>query len=94
MMPDFALPGLITSLAALLSDEVLALTAAVCTQLGDTLATIGTQRALCAQLPQRQNPPPRAPNKNMVLGNLPETMFFIDPVILPRPPSPAPTHAE
>ena len=41
--------ALAKSIACQLSDDNLALAAAVLTQLGDTLATISTQRSLCSE---------------------------------------------
>ena len=40
--------SLAVAIAGKLSDEELALTAAILVQLGDTLATISTQRAFCS----------------------------------------------
>lgn len=47
-MITFGVTLLANTIAANLSDDELALTAAVLTQLGDTLATIAAQRAICA----------------------------------------------
>ena len=41
--------SLAVAIAGKLSDEELDLTAAILVQLGDTLATISTQRALCSR---------------------------------------------
>ena len=41
--------SLAVAIAGQLSDEELDLTAAILVQLGDTLATISTQRALCSR---------------------------------------------
>lgn len=52
-----SLSALASSIAAQLSDDELALLAAVLVQLGDTLATISVQREICGKYTARPIPP-------------------------------------
>ena len=57
-----AVTGLANAIACALPDEGLDLAAAIFSQLGDTLATIAVQRALCAK---QQEPAPAGEHRGL-----------------------------